>query len=152
MMTPGVILWVMFLAWLVSSLYPSPEMRRDPSGKGVYYGVWALLFGSVLPGHYHFMAQSSHAVLALISDIPGVGLGAVCCWGRWRCRQQDTQLGQRVSSHLLHSFCTHACCGRGLFREEHHHGGSDLSGTPRPGILGLCSIRGRGRPALAASG
>jgi len=102
MMTVGVIVWVIFLAWLVSGLYPSQEMRRDPSGIGVFYSAWAILFGSLLVGQYCMMAQTGHAVLAMVSDVLAVGLGAVRLRVMWRY-WEDARPGHSASSHYLHT-------------------------------------------------
>lgn len=105
MMAVGIILWVMFLAWLVGSLYPSEEMHRDPAGNGVYYAVWVLLFISVVLGQYHLMAQSRHTVLALMSDLVGIGLGTARCWLMWRCWHDGHDSdGHTASSQFLHTY------------------------------------------------
>lgn len=84
-MTVAVILWVCFLAWLVSVLYPSQEMRRDTAGNCAYYSLWAIVCGSVLLLQYQMVASSGHVVLAVVSDIIGVSLGAVRLWAMRRC-------------------------------------------------------------------
>lgn len=89
MMTMGVILWVLILARLVCCLYPSQEMRRDHAANGVYYGVWAILFGSLLLVQYHLMRQSGHVTLAMVSDMLGVSLGGVWLWAILRYREGD---------------------------------------------------------------
>lgn len=86
MVTVGVILWVLFLAWLVSALYPSQEMRRDTFGNYVYYSLWVFLFVSVLLIQYRIMAPAGHSVPAVTGDVIGVSLGAVRLWSIWRYR------------------------------------------------------------------
>lgn len=84
MMTVGVILWVLFLVWLVSSLYPSQEMRHNTAGNYVYYILWLFVFGSVLLIQYRILTQAGYSKLAMESDLIGIGIGALRLWVIWR--------------------------------------------------------------------
>lgn len=75
MATVGAFAWIVFLAWLVGCLHPSPELRRDAFGRRVYYLVWAGVFASVVLIHFYLLAHAGHAMLAWEHDSLGIGLG-----------------------------------------------------------------------------
>ncbi len=100
MLAVGIIVWVIILAWLVSILYPSQEMRRDAAGNAIYYSLWAIAFGSLVLFEYRLLALSGHAILAVASDLAGVSLGAARCWAMMRFRRTALQPGARVASSL----------------------------------------------------
>lgn len=82
-MAVGITLWIIFLVWLMSLLHPSSEMRRDPSGNGVIYTVWGMLFVTALLIQYHIMAYSGHATLAIVTDLIAVSIFAGYELTRW---------------------------------------------------------------------
>jgi len=107
MMTAGMIAWVLFLLGLLCLLHPSREMRRDPAGNGVYYSLWAILFGSAIFLHYRYLAQSGYARFALVSDAIGIGIYAVgaLMWLAVRLygRAHDPLDDEHASSQFLHT-------------------------------------------------
>jgi hypothetical protein len=93
MATVGVIMWILFLVWLVSALYPSSELCRDSSGNYAYYSLWVCILGGVLLLQYRLMAHSNHAMLAVTSDVIGASLGAVRLWAKRRLRPDRHKQG-----------------------------------------------------------
>lgn len=105
-MNIDVVLWVIFIVWLVSLLHPSQEMRRDSTGNVVYYSIWAIVFVCMLVVQYTVMAQSGHAIIALESDLIGIGIyafGVLLLWTlRRHWKEDEIPADSMPSSQVQH--------------------------------------------------